>query len=84
MWPIVGHEMVVSCLEKALAKGKLGHAYLFCGPPHSGKLTLALTLAQALNCLQPKAPCGVCSVCQRIASFAHPDIRVIALGGTES
>ncbi|MCL2141032.1 MAG: DNA polymerase III subunit delta', partial [Dehalococcoidia bacterium] len=26
----------------------------------------------------------VCSVCQRIASFAHPDIRVIALGGTES
>jgi len=50
MWPVVGHEPALSRLKRSLEKGALGHAYLISGPPRVGKMTLALTLAQALNC----------------------------------
>lgn len=84
MWPVVGHETAVARLKRSLEKGSLGHAYLISGPPRAGKMTLALTLAQALNCRSPEAPCGVCSQCQRIASLSHPDVQVVALGAASS
>jgi DNA polymerase-3 subunit delta' len=55
----------------------VSHAYLFCGPPQVGKTVLARTLAQALNCAQPDAPCGRCSSCSRIARDAHPDVQLV-------
>ena len=84
MWPVVGHEPAVARLKRSLEKGKLGHAYLVRGPPSVGKMTLALTLAQALNCDALEAPCGVCSPCQRIAASSHPDVQVVALGSASS
>jgi DNA polymerase-3 subunit delta' len=84
MWPVVGHEPAVARLKRSLEKGKLGHAYLVSGPPSVGKMTLALTLAQALNCDALEVPCGVCSPCQRIAASSHPDVQVVALGSASS
>jgi len=84
MWPVVGHETAVARLKRSLEKGNLGHAYLISGPARTGKMTLALTLAQALNCRSPEVPCGVCSQCQRIASLSHPDVQVVALGSASS
>ena len=77
MWQVVGHDHVVAYLEKSLKKNALSHAYLFTGPKHIGKTTVAIALAQAVNCQNKNKPCGDCSSCLRIAAEAHPDVQVI-------
>jgi len=42
-------------------------------------MTLALNLAQALNCQGTERPCGECASCQKIASANHADVQVIGL-----
>ena len=79
MWQVVGQSGAVSLLQRSLEKGTLSHAYLLVGPPHVGKMTLALNLAQALNCEAAEPPCGLCGSCQKIASGKHADVRIIGL-----
>jgi DNA polymerase-3 subunit delta' len=76
-WPIVGHEWAVALLGTSLAAGRPAHAYLFCGPPQIGKTTLALALAQALNCTGEEPPCGRCAACLKTERRAHPDVQVV-------
>jgi len=80
VWQVVGQSRAVSLLERSLERGLLSHAYLFVGPPHVGKMTLALNLAQALNCEAAEPPCGECASCQKIALAKHADVQVIDLG----
>ena len=49
-WGIVGHERAVDLLRRAVRTRRIGHAYLISGPLGVGKRTLAVRLAQALNC----------------------------------
>src|SRR3990172_4899184 len=49
-WALPGQDRAVAALERALREGRVAHAYLFAGPERVGKHTLALKLAQALNC----------------------------------
>jgi DNA polymerase-3 subunit delta' len=42
-------------------------------------MTLALNLAQALNCEATESPCGKCTSCQKIVSAKHADVQVIGL-----
>jgi DNA polymerase-3 subunit delta' len=42
-------------------------------------MTLALNLAQALNCEAAERPCGVCASCQKIALAKHADVQIIGL-----
>jgi len=79
MWQVVGQTRVVSLLKRSLERKVVAHAYLFIGPPHVGKMTLALNLAQALNCEAAEPPCGECSSCQKIASAKHADVQIIGL-----
>ena len=79
MWQIAGQDRVVSLLQRSLEKESLAHAYLFVGPPHVGKMTLALNLAQALNCPETDPPCDECASCRKIASGNHADVQVIGL-----
>lgn len=78
-WQIVGQDRAVTLLQRNLERGAVAHAYLLVGPPHVGKMTLALELAQALNCEAAEPPCGECDPCQKVASGKHADVQVIGL-----
>src|SRR5579863_5662200 len=64
---------VSATLKGAIARGRVAHGYLFCGPRGTGKTTLARVLAMALNCERRAErmdgePCGECASCRRIWS----------------
>jgi DNA polymerase-3 subunit delta' len=79
MWQVIGQTRAVSLLQYSLKAGALAHAYLFVGPQHIGKMTLALNLAQALNCEATERPCLECTSCIKIAKGSHADVQIIGL-----
>jgi len=79
VWQVVGQTKVVSLLQRSLERKAVAHAYLVVGPPHVGKMTLALELAKALNCEASDPPCGACDSCQKIALAKHADVQIIGL-----
>lgn len=76
-----GNAETVHRLRDMLARNRFPHAVILSGARGSGKYTLALMLAQALNCLTPAETeglpdfCGRCSNCLRIAQAADLDAR---------
>ncbi|HSW57828.1 MAG TPA: DNA polymerase III subunit [Dehalococcoidales bacterium] len=82
MWQTTGQPKLVDLLQRAEQLGSFSHAYLLVGPPHIGKMTLALDMAMSLNCQSEKAihPCISCTSCKKIASGKHPDVQVVELG----
>ncbi len=83
MWQVTGHSRATGLLRRSLASGQLSHAYLFVGPAHVGKLTLALDLARAVNCSSEDPPCQQCAPCRRIAAARHPDVHLLNLLSVE-
>lgn len=84
-WPVFGHDWAVEHLRRAIANGRVRHAYLIVGPQSVGKTTLARAFAQALNCEladEDTRPCGQCRACKRIASGNHPDLLEAELDTT--
>ncbi|MDD4876375.1 MAG: DNA polymerase III subunit delta' C-terminal domain-containing protein [Dehalococcoidales bacterium] len=79
MWQVVGQNKTVSLIKHSLEKKILAHAYIFVGPAHVGKKTLAFNLAQAVNCEAYEPPCGECLSCQKIASEKHADVQIIGV-----
>ncbi|HEV2109448.1 MAG TPA: DNA polymerase III subunit gamma/tau [Thermomicrobiales bacterium] len=74
---LVGQEPIVRTLQNAIARDRVAHAYLFCGPRGTGKTSTARLLAKAVNCLASEPadrPCGVCTSCRAIATGATTDV----------
>jgi DNA polymerase-3 subunit delta' len=84
LWQVIGQSRVVSLLQRSLERGSIAHAYLVVGPPHVGKMTLALDLARAVNCEGTEPPCGSCDACQKIGSGKHADVQIIGLDSNNS
>lgn len=86
-WPVIGHDRAVTMLRRSISDDLLSHAYLFTGPASTGKRTLALVFAMALNCEAdapegqqgPDVPCGLCASCSRILRGEHPDLTEVNL-----
>lgn len=83
-WGLVGQDRAVAALQRALAEGRVAHAYLFVGPERVGKRTLALRLAQALNCTGDEPPCDECDACRRVAGGLHADVATVTVSGPEA
>lgn len=79
MWQVTGHEKAIVLLTNSLRGDKLSHAHLLIGPAKVGKMTLALNLAQALNCTGEEKPCSECVSCQRIFERRHADVQTIGV-----
>ncbi len=77
---MIGNAWASDLLREHVRSGRLRHAYLLTGPQGVGRRTLALRLAQAINCTQPPAPgepCLTCPTCRQIGQRQHPDLSVI-------
>ena len=74
---VVGQERAVSRLVAAAHRPV--HAYLFHGPPGSGRRLAARGFAAALLC--PDGGCGVCNTCRRALAGTHPDLIVVERTG---
>jgi DNA polymerase-3 subunit delta' len=76
-----GNSDVVNRLREMLARNHFPQAVILTGPQGSGKYTLALMLAKAMNCVKPPSAgglpdfCGECSNCARIAQSDDLDAR---------
>jgi DNA polymerase III subunit delta' len=83
---LVGQEHIIDILKGAVAASQTGsdsqemtHAWVFTGPPGSGRSSAAVAFAQALIC--PNQGCGVCNECQSAATGGHPDVEFIRTEG---
>ena len=74
---LIGQEQAARRLAAAAATPV--HAYLFAGPPGSGKRDAARAFAAALLC--PNGGDGTCDVCQRVLHGVHPDVVVVERSG---
>jgi len=74
MWQVIGQDRLLSLLKQNLKERNIAHAYLLTGPRHIGKGTLAVNIAQAVNCDASEPPCGQCHSCFRIAQEKHADV----------
>lgn len=67
---LIGQEVIARTLKNSIQRGKIAHAYLFCGPRGVGKTSTARIFAKAINCSNPTSdmePCGECESCRSFA-----------------
>lgn len=81
---IIGHGRWMTYLDRVMARGRLGHAYLFFGPDEAGLLAAAQGVAKALICRDIKTVAagitghGACDACGRIDVGTHPDAVMLS------
>ena len=87
---LIGQEHAIAILQGAVADAAsatssqasnqaMTHAWIFTGPPGSGRSSAAIAFAQALIC--PQGGCGICNECKSAAASAHPDVEIIGTEG---
>jgi DNA polymerase-3 subunit delta' len=82
---LVGQQPTVAVLQRAVSaaaavrRGEPGlgmtHAWLFTGPPGSGRSTAARAFAAALQC--DREGCGECDACRTALAGTHADVEVV-------
>ncbi|MDO5698136.1 MAG: DNA polymerase III subunit delta' [Dermatophilus congolensis] len=77
---LVGQSVTVRTLRQAVEDpSAMTHAWLFTGPPGSGRSTAARAFAAALQCAD--GGCGTCPSCHTVLEGTHSDVRVVATEG---
>jgi len=89
---LVGQEHVIEILQNAVqatrtqdldstaqTNNQMTHAWVFTGPPGSGRSNAAIAFAQGLIC--PNKSCGTCNECKSAEAGSHPDVEIIRTEG---
>jgi DNA polymerase-3 subunit delta' len=71
---LVGQRHVIDSLSRAVSGHGMTHAWLFTGPPGSGRSNAAIAFAAALQCEQ--GGCGRCQACLTTLAGSHPDVSI--------
>jgi DNA polymerase-3 subunit delta' len=71
---LVGQGHIRASLQAAVTGQGMTHAWLFTGPPGSGRSNAALAFAAALQCAD--GGCGSCEDCRTALAGSHPDVRI--------
>ncbi|TNM68040.1 DNA polymerase III subunit delta' [Streptomyces sp. NP160] len=79
---VAGQPDVVTQLRGAVqVPSAMTHAWLFTGPPGSGRSTAARAFAAALQCDREdlgQRGCGACHACRTVLAGTHADVQVVA------
>ncbi len=90
---LVGQDEPVATLRQAAASaarvvageqvsaGAMTHAWIFTGPPGSGRSVAARAFAAALECQRDGAGCGECHGCHTTLGKTHADVRFVVPEG---
>lgn len=73
---LVGQQKIRKQIGQIVSSGRIGHAYLFSGPPGSGKTAFALAFAEAVNGIDHLTDLKGHSLTKKSSWFTHPDIHV--------
>jgi DNA polymerase-3 subunit delta' len=77
---VIGQDAAIATLRRAVEDpAAMTHAWLFTGPPGSGRSVAARAFAAALQC--PQGGCGECRECRTALDGSHADVDVIATEG---
>ena len=77
---LVGQEPTIETLSRAVRdEASMTHAWLFTGPPGSGRSNAARAFAAALQCAE--GGCGRCRECRTALDGTHADVKVVATEG---
>ena len=83
---LIGQAHIIETLTGAVNAAATGdesqemtHAWIFTGPPGSGRSSAAIAFAQALVC--KNNGCGTCNECITAKSGAHPDVEILRSEG---
>lgn len=77
---VVGQPELVGVLTEAVRDpASMTHAWIFAGPPGSGRSVAARAFAAALQC--ENGGCGTCHACRTSLSGTHADVTVVAPEG---
>ncbi|KRE42405.1 DNA polymerase III subunit delta' [Knoellia sp. Soil729] len=77
---VIGQDPAIETLSRAVSDpAAMTHAWLFTGPPGSGRSVAARAFAAALQC--PTGGCGECRECRTAVDGTHADVDLIATEG---
>ncbi|AYY15169.1 DNA polymerase III subunit delta' [Actinobacteria bacterium YIM 96077] len=89
VWDAVVGQPIVPALQQTVAdasasldgapSGSMTHAWLFTGPPGSGRSVAAKAFAAALQC--DSGGCGTCAECTDVRNGTHPDVAALVTEG---
>lgn len=76
-----GDSSLAGTSSNRAGNSSMSQAWLFTGPPGSGRSVAARAFAAALQCTGPVPGCGQCHGCQSVMSGTHPDVEVMSTQG---
>ncbi|MBN1252849.1 MAG: DNA polymerase III subunit delta [Bacteroidales bacterium] len=76
---IIGQKDIIKSFVNTVQTNRISHAQLLYGPEGSGKLKLAIALAQYISCKNrtDEDSCGVCPSCNKYNKLIHPDLHFV-------
>ncbi len=74
---LVGQRHTIELLRTAAGGHGMSHAWLFTGPPGSGRSNAAIAFAAALQCTADDKGCGTCQQCHTVLAGSHADVTQV-------